>query len=196
MTQLEAARQGLITEAMRRVAQREHVSAGTGPRRGRARPPGDSRQRAPSGRQRRSPAARRRSGRRRRASRCSLRTLGQRVLGQSDRAQRGRALDDPDHCRGESAPKRLDPTGIGRMITTKINANIGASPVSSSTDGGGREAALGAALRRRHGDGSLDRRRSGRVPSGHHRPQHGADRHRADLQHDHRPAHRRSHLRR
>mgnify|MGYP003693986861 CR=1 FL=1 len=31
--------------------------------------------------------------------------------------------------RGERAPKRLDPTGIGRMITTKINANIGASPV-------------------------------------------------------------------
>src|SRR5262249_36406479 len=28
---------------------------------------------------------------------------------------------------------RLDPTGIGRMITTKINANIGASPVSSDT---------------------------------------------------------------
>src|SRR5437773_1752723 len=28
---------------------------------------------------------------------------------------------------------QLDPTGIGRMITTKINANIGASPVSSST---------------------------------------------------------------
>ena len=43
-------------------------------------------------------------------------------------------IDDPDTLRGEQAPKRLDPTGIGRMITTKINANIGASPVSSSTD--------------------------------------------------------------
>jgi phosphomethylpyrimidine synthase len=43
-------------------------------------------------------------------------------------------LDDPALLRGERAPKRLDPTGIGRMITTKINANIGASPVSSSTD--------------------------------------------------------------
>ncbi|MBK8913422.1 MAG: phosphomethylpyrimidine synthase ThiC [Phycisphaerales bacterium] len=41
---------------------------------------------------------------------------------------------DAGHCRGESAPKRLDPTGIGRSITTKINANQGASPVSSSTD--------------------------------------------------------------
>ncbi|MBI1816155.1 MAG: phosphomethylpyrimidine synthase ThiC [Deltaproteobacteria bacterium] len=35
--------------------------------------------------------------------------------------------------RGQRAPKRLDPMGIGRMITTKVNANIGASPVSSNT---------------------------------------------------------------
>jgi phosphomethylpyrimidine synthase len=48
--------------------------------------------------------------------------------------QRAVVLDDPDWMRGERAPKRLDPTGIGRMITTKINANIGASPVSSSTN--------------------------------------------------------------
>lgn len=49
-------------------------------------------------------------------------------------AQRRAWLADAAHCRGESAPKRLDPTGIGRPITTKINANQGASPVSSSTD--------------------------------------------------------------
>ena len=48
-------------------------------------------------------------------------------------AQRRAWLDDPDHCRGERAPKRLDPTGIGRGITTKINSNQGASPVSSDT---------------------------------------------------------------
>ena len=48
-------------------------------------------------------------------------------------AQRRKLLDDPDYCRGERAPKRLDPIGIGRAITTKINANIGASPVTSST---------------------------------------------------------------
>jgi phosphomethylpyrimidine synthase len=48
-------------------------------------------------------------------------------------AQRRAWLDDPDHCRGQRAPRRLDPTGIGRSITTKINANQGASPVSSST---------------------------------------------------------------
>jgi len=48
-------------------------------------------------------------------------------------AQRGAEINDPAFCRGERAAKRLDPIGIGRMITTKINANIGASPVSSTT---------------------------------------------------------------
>src|SRR5439155_714344 len=48
-------------------------------------------------------------------------------------AQRWAVIRDPNVLRGEGAPRRLDPTGIGRTITTKINANIGASPVSSST---------------------------------------------------------------
>lgn len=48
-------------------------------------------------------------------------------------AQRRTLLDDPNYCRGARAPKRLDPVGIGRLITTKINANIGASPVTSDT---------------------------------------------------------------
>lgn len=48
-------------------------------------------------------------------------------------AQRRAWLDDPNYCRGERAPRRLDPCGIGRSITTKINANQGASPVSSGT---------------------------------------------------------------
>jgi phosphomethylpyrimidine synthase len=47
--------------------------------------------------------------------------------------QRWRAISDPAILRGIRAPKRLDPVGIGRMVTTKINANIGASPVSSGT---------------------------------------------------------------
>jgi len=47
--------------------------------------------------------------------------------------QRWCEIIDTEHMRGEQAPKRLDPIGIGRMITTKINANIGASPVSSDT---------------------------------------------------------------
>ncbi|MFO0838145.1 MAG: phosphomethylpyrimidine synthase ThiC [Phycisphaerae bacterium] len=47
--------------------------------------------------------------------------------------QRRAWLNDAEHCRGEVAPKHLDPTGIGRSITTKLNANQGASPVSSNT---------------------------------------------------------------
>ena len=48
-------------------------------------------------------------------------------------AQRWREISDDAALNGVRAPKRLDPIGIGRMITTKINANIGASPVSSGT---------------------------------------------------------------
>ncbi|MGN6369378.1 MAG: phosphomethylpyrimidine synthase ThiC [Phycisphaerae bacterium] len=48
-------------------------------------------------------------------------------------AQRMTFINDPEHCKGANAPKRLDPMAIGRMVTTKINANIGASPVSSGT---------------------------------------------------------------
>ncbi|MBX3397051.1 MAG: phosphomethylpyrimidine synthase ThiC [Phycisphaerae bacterium] len=48
-------------------------------------------------------------------------------------SQRWSVVNDPNMLKGQSTPKRLDPMGIGRMVTTKINANIGASPVSSST---------------------------------------------------------------
>ncbi len=48
-------------------------------------------------------------------------------------AQRTKYINDPSHCKGLNAPKRLDPMAIGRMVTTKVNANIGASPVNSST---------------------------------------------------------------
>jgi phosphomethylpyrimidine synthase len=47
--------------------------------------------------------------------------------------QRWREIESPNVLKGQVAPRRLDPCGIGRMITTKINANIGASPVASST---------------------------------------------------------------
>ncbi len=47
--------------------------------------------------------------------------------------QRWPIISHPDYCKGTASPKRLDPCGIGRMITTKINANIGASPVNSNT---------------------------------------------------------------
>ncbi|HRW54940.1 MAG TPA: phosphomethylpyrimidine synthase ThiC, partial [Phycisphaerae bacterium] len=48
-------------------------------------------------------------------------------------SQRMVELGDESYCRGEASPKRLDPMGIGRMVSTKINANIGASPVTSGT---------------------------------------------------------------
>ncbi len=75
----------------------------------------------------------------------------------------------------------LEPVIIGRNFLVKINANIGNSAVTSGAAEEGREAGVGDALGRRHGDGPV------------HRPQHpqhprldpaqllGADRYRADL---------------
>ncbi len=48
-------------------------------------------------------------------------------------AQRSGVIADPAAFQGKHAPKRLDPMAIGRKVTTKVNANIGASPVSSNT---------------------------------------------------------------
>src|SRR5262245_4149460 len=128
MTQLEAAQQGTITEPMRRVAERERVSpemVRDEVARGRMVMPANVRHLAGSGGRAPCPNA---APKRADGTPAPPYWVNQTV------AQRSQALDDPDHCRGESAPKRLDPTGIGRMITTKINANIGASPVSSSTE--------------------------------------------------------------
>src|SRR6184192_3038994 len=134
MTQLEAARKGLITGEMRRVAQREcarpefirdevargrlvipankrHLagSAGAAPANGHHQTYPDAAVGHPGA-----------------AADASL-WVNQTV------AQRWAVIRDPSVLRGERAPRRLDPTGIGRMITTKINANIGASPVTSGT---------------------------------------------------------------
>ena len=102
-------------------------------------------------------------------------------LGQSNRGATLGRYGRSDCMRGERAPKRLDPMGIGRMITTKINANIGASPVASGTDAEVEKLHWAQQLRRRHADGPLHRRQPRRVPPGDHRPQHDPDRHRADL---------------
>jgi len=137
MTQLEAAKEHQITPEMRRVAERENVTAEfirEEVARGRLVIPANLRHLAGSGG--RAPAPARGTGRdapqarpvgHPGASPESLYWVNQTV------EQRARQIADPDHCRGEGAPKRLDPIGIGRMVTTKINANIGASPVSSST---------------------------------------------------------------
>jgi len=136
MTQLEAARAGRITPQMARVAQRENVDAETirkGVASGRIVIPANHRHLAGS------------------AGAAPLRPLDEIAYAaasvghsghRADAAlwvnqsveQRARDIADEEYCRGDAAPRRLDPIGIGRSLTTKINANIGASPVSSSTD--------------------------------------------------------------
>ena len=54
----------------------------------------------------------------------------------------------------------LEPMIIGRNFLVKINANIGNSAVSLVDRGRSREAALGDAVGRRHGDGPVDRART------------------------------------
>lgn len=137
MTQLEAARKGIVTPEMERVAIRENVSPEfirQEVARGRLVIPANKRHLAGSGGQ--PPQAQNgapRSYPREAVGHPGARPEARYWVNQTV-AQRERWLNDPNHLRGERAPKRLDPTGIGRMITTKINANIGASPVQSSLE--------------------------------------------------------------
>ncbi|MFM8409116.1 MAG: phosphomethylpyrimidine synthase ThiC, partial [Alphaproteobacteria bacterium] len=137
MTQYESARRGIVTPEMRRVAERENVApefVRDEVARGRLVIPANVRHLAGSGGQApagqaadaagRSPSPSGHPGARRDAQLWVNQTV----------AQRRAEIEDPTLLRGERAPKRLDPTGIGRMITTKINANICASPVASTTD--------------------------------------------------------------
>jgi phosphomethylpyrimidine synthase len=137
MTQLEAARKGLITDEMRRVAQRENVQPAfirDEVARGRLVIPANIRHLAGSGGEpvrapNSSPGSRyfdRQSGHPGARSDAAL------WVNQTS-TQRWEEIQDTSYCVGETAPRRLDPAGIGRMITTKINANIGASPVRSDT---------------------------------------------------------------
>jgi phosphomethylpyrimidine synthase len=135
MTQLEAARRGIITAEMRRVAQRECVTPEfirDEVQRGRLVIPANKRHLAGSAGQDPGVAGANGASSISPAGHPGARPGGQYWVNQTA-AQRWRVITDPDHLRGVRAPKRLDPTGIGRMITTKINANIGASPVTSGT---------------------------------------------------------------
>ena len=135
MTQLESAREGIVTPVMGRVAVREGVDPETirsEVARGRLVIPANIRHLAGS------------------AGEAPVAPLGTYEAlprvghpGSGDGAllwvnqtaeQRRTALEDLASLRGERAPRRLDPTGIGRFISTKINANIGASPISSTLD--------------------------------------------------------------
>jgi phosphomethylpyrimidine synthase len=135
MTQLEAARAGIITEQMHRVAQRECTTPERirdEVARGRLVIPANIRHLAGSGGETPRGNGRETAPQSRSVGHPGARGAAQLWVNQTV-PQRAAVLDDADHCRGERAPKRLDPTAIGRMVTTKINANIGASPVSSST---------------------------------------------------------------
>ena len=159
MTQLQSAREGLITPEMIRVAVRENVTPEfirDGVARGNIVIPANVRHLAGSGGQ--APNAECRMKNAEAASPAQNGSNGKTVLHSAfcihpsatavghptatpsaaywtnQTVQQRRAwIDDPAHCPGERAPKCLDPTGIGRSITTKINANQGASPVSSDT---------------------------------------------------------------
>jgi phosphomethylpyrimidine synthase len=156
MTQLQSARKGIITAEMIRVAVRENVTPEfirDGVARGAIVIPANKRHLAGSGGGPPEPSYEYRvtsselknngaaaSSNSKFATRYSQLPLGHPTFTPDSAlwvnqtvAQRRLWLDDPDHCRGQRAPKRLDPTGIGRPITTKINANQGASPVSSDT---------------------------------------------------------------
>jgi thiamine biosynthesis protein ThiC len=136
MTQLESARRGTVTPEMRRVARRE----GAAPEfirdevaRGRLVIPANGRHLAGSGGEPPVTSSQDRPYPDGAVGHPGAKAASRLWVNQTS-AQRGAVIDDATALRGERAPKRLDPTGIGRMITTKINANIGASPVSSSTD--------------------------------------------------------------
>ncbi len=127
LTQLEAARLGRITAEMRRVAEREHVAAEfirDEVARGRLVIPANKRHLAGSGGHAPVEGVAAGNGQ---ANSSPRRWVDHTVV------ERSREIDDAERLRGQRAPKRLDPMGIGRMITTKVNANIGASPVASGT---------------------------------------------------------------
>jgi phosphomethylpyrimidine synthase len=142
MTQLESARTGIVTPEMRRVAERENATPEfirSEVARGRLVIPANKHHLAGSS------GARPAAGTNGHADAAPSATEARRAAGHPGAtpeaaywvnqtvAQRSRAIGEAGALCGERAPRRLDPTGIGRMITTKINANIGASPVTSDT---------------------------------------------------------------
>ncbi len=137
MTQLESARKGQITPAMRRVAERECVAPERireEVARGRLVIPANIRHLAGSGGQPPTIDEVERpvvsSGP---VGHPGARNEARLWVNQTAR-QRQAEIAEGDRLRGSHAPRRLDPIGIGRMVTTKINANIGASPVSSTLE--------------------------------------------------------------
>lgn len=145
MTQLQAARKGIVTPEMVRVALRENVTPEfirDEVARGRLVIPANKRHLAGSGGAEPRMRTISRNGTSHQIVEVEHLTTTTGHPGHRNDAQlwvnqtvsqRWAVVSDPNTLKGQSTPKRLDPMGIGRMITTKINANIGASPVSSNT---------------------------------------------------------------
>ncbi len=133
MTQLEAARNGILTPVMHRVAVREGLDAETiraEVARGRLVIPANIRHLAGSAGE--APTMLPETYEQLPAVGHPGAREGARLWVNQTAEQRRLTLEDKALPGGERAPQRLDPTGIGRRISTKINANIGASPISSS----------------------------------------------------------------
>ncbi len=133
MTQLEAARNGILTPVMHRVAVREGLDAETiraEVARGRLVIPANIRHLAGSAGE--APTVLPETYEQLPAVGHPGAREGARLWVNQTAEQRRLTLEDKALPGGERAPQRLDPTGIGRRISTKINANIGASPISSS----------------------------------------------------------------
>ncbi len=127
MTQLQAARAGRITVEMAIVAAREGVTPEfirDGVARGRIVIPANVRHRAGSGGRAAPPPSERATAEALAAAARPRRTVAER-----------RAWLDGGALAGARAPRRLEPVGIGRALTTKVNANLGASPLASDAAG-------------------------------------------------------------
>ncbi|MEW6249580.1 MAG: phosphomethylpyrimidine synthase ThiC [Planctomycetota bacterium] len=141
MTQLQSARQGAITAAMTRVAQRENVSpefiraqvaAGrvvipANVRHLSSELPGANSELRPA------PASPRTSDNPQATLPDSLLATRYSQLSVNSTVSDRRAWLET--LRKTTAPLPLDPSGIGRSLTTKINANLGASPLASTLAG-------------------------------------------------------------
>ena len=133
MTQLQAARQGVVTREMRRVAQRENVAPEfirDEVARGRLVIPANKRHLADSGGE--APVSLNGNGSSSPDETAPVGHPGARLDGRywvnQTVAQRWQVINDPEWMRGTRAPKRLDPTGIGRMVTTSGSTSTWSAP--------------------------------------------------------------------
>ena len=120
MTQIESARRGIVTAEMHRVAERENVRpefVRDEVARGRLVIPANVRHLAGSGGRATAGAGANGTAAPAAVGHPGARADARLWVNQTV-AQRRAEIEDPTLLRGERAPKRLDPTGIGRMNST------------------------------------------------------------------------------